>query len=257
MKEHFRLLALVAVLGVALVAIGCAAAEDAAEEPAAEEPMEEAPASVLDDPTRPAEEVAQDGSRMALEAYEFLGVEPGMTVADVWASAGYNTHLLSRTVGDGQVVSILGFYAEGQFATAEALAQRVVDAELNNVEIVNAITDVAPDSVDVAIAVRNFHDADEYGDGRTETVAQLFAMTKPGGIVGIIDVATPHEGWHEDTHRLNEQAVIDDFTAGGFELVDSSDMLRNPADDHSTSGFETGRHMADRYLLKFRKPAAN
>jgi predicted methyltransferase len=240
---------------LALVAIGCAA-EEIAEEPApAEAPMEEPAADpILADPTRPANEVAEDGDRMALEAYAFLGVEPGMTVADVWTGGGYNTHLLSRSVGDGQVVAILGFYADDE---AEALAQRVVDAELSNVEIVSAIADVAADSIDVAVAVRNFHDADEYGDGRTDTVAQLFAMTKPGGIVGIIDVASATEGWDEATHRLGEQAVIADFTAGGFVLVESSDLLRNPDDDLSTTGFETGRHAADRYLLKFQKPAAN
>jgi len=149
---------------LALVAIGCAA-EEIAEEPApAEAPMEEPAADpILADPTRPANEVAEDGDRMALEAYAFLGVEPGMTVADVWTGGGYNTHLLSRSVGDGQVVAILGFYADDE---AEALAQRVVDAELSNVEIVSAIADVAADSIDVAVAVRNFHDADEYGDGK-------------------------------------------------------------------------------------------
>ena len=103
--------------------------------------------------------------------------------------------------------------------------------------------------------MRNFHDADQFGDGRPATVGQLLAMVKPGGYVGIVEVATPHEGWHEETHRLNEQAVIDDFVGGGFELVERSDMLANPDDDHTTSGFETGRHKADRYVLKFQKPA--
>ena len=258
MKERLRLLGVIAVFAVALVAVGCAASDEPAEEPAvAEEPTMDTGDSILSDPTRPADELAQDADRGALDAYAFFGVEPGMTVADVWAASGYNTHLLSRTVGDGKVYAILGFYAEGQFATAEALAQRVTDAELDNVEIVTAITDVPANSVDVAVAVRNFHDADEYGDGRPATVGQLFAMTRPGGVVGIIDVATPHEGWHEETHRLNEQAVIDDFVGGGFELEDSSDMLRNPDDDHSESGFQQGRHTMDRYVLKFRKPAGN
>ena len=60
----------------------------------------------------------------------------------------------------------------------------------------------------------------------------------------------------------NEQAVIDDFTAGGFVLLERSDMLANPDDDHTMSGFEPefefgGRHAADRYLLKFQKPEAS
>jgi predicted methyltransferase len=259
LKEKLRLMPMTALFAAALLSVGCATSEEPAAEPAAAEepaPEPDATESILADPTRPAEEVAQDTPRNALAAYEFFGVEPDMTVADVWTGGGYNTHLLSRTVTDGKVFAILGFYADGQFATADALAQRVTDAQLNNVEIVSTITDVAPGTVDVAIAVRNFHDADDYGDGRPATVAQLFAMTKPGGVVGIIDVATPHEGWHEDTHRLNEQAVIDDFVGGGFELEASSDMLRNPDDDHTTAGFPE-RHTMDRYVLKFRKPAGN
>jgi predicted methyltransferase len=259
-RERLRLMSMIALFAIVLVSVGCATSEEPAEEPTAAEEPEAEPAattSILADPTRPEDEVAQDGGRKALDAYAFFGVEPGMTVADVWTGAGYNTHLLSRTVTDGKVFAILGLYAEGQFAQADALAQRVTDAELDNVEIVTAITDVPADSLDVAIMVRNFHDADAYGDGRPATVAQLFAITKPGGIVGIIDVATPHEGWHEDTHRLNEQAVIDDFVGGGFELVDSSDMLRNPDDDHSATGFQEGRHTVDRYVLQFRKPAGN
>ncbi|MDX1748018.1 MAG: hypothetical protein R3324_18960, partial [Halobacteriales archaeon] len=64
----------------------------------------------------------------------------------------------------------------------------------------------------------------------------------------------PREGWDEETHRLNEAVVIDDFTSGGFELADRSDLLANPDDDHTASGFEAGRHTTDRYLLKFVKP---
>ncbi len=249
---------LLVLLLAAAFAVGYGAAEEAAEEaipePAVGEPAAGLDDSVLADPTRPEDEVAQDADRRALEVYEFFGVEPGMTVGDVWAAGGYNTHILSRLMGnDGKVFSILGFYAEGEYATADALTARVADSELSNVEIVSAITDVPADALDVAIAVRNYHDAEQLGSGRQATVEQLLAIMKPGGIVGIIELATPHEGWHEDTHRLNEATVVEEFTMGGFELVERSDMLANPDDDHSTRGFPA-RHTMDRYVLKFRKP---
>ena len=57
----------------------------------------------------------------------------------------------------------------------------------------------------------------------------------------------------DDTHRLNEQVVIDEFTSNGITLEGSSEMLRNQEDDHSIPGFDEGRHTMDRYLLKFRK----
>ena len=55
--------------------------------------------SVLDDPTRPSEEKEQDAQRKSIDVYTFLGIEPGMTVADLWPGGGYNTHLLSRLMG--------------------------------------------------------------------------------------------------------------------------------------------------------------
>lgn len=235
-----------------------APAEGATPDPAVQEPASVVllDATVLADATRPADEVAQDAFRKPVELYQFFGVEPGMTVADVWPGAGYNMHLLSRFVGDdGAVYAIMGFYAAGQYATLEGVQQRVTEANLSNVTIVNDFAGVPDATLDFAVAVRNYHDAENLGAGREATVAELFRVVKPGGVVGIVEVATDREGWDDETHRLNEQVVVDEFTAGGFELEARSDMLANPNDDHSASGFEQGRHTMDRYVLKFRKPA--
>lgn len=256
---------ILASLTLAILLLVAACAPQAADQPAepaetTEAPATETPATGLDaavlaDATRPAAEVEQDPYRKPVELYGFFGVQPGMTVADVWPGAGYNTHLLSRFVGDGKVYAIMGFYASGQYATLEGLRQRVADAGLDNVEIVNELTDVPADTLDFAVTVRNYHDAQNFGDGRQATANQLFQIVKPGGVVGVVEVATDRPGWDEETHRLNEQVVIDEFTAAGFTLEATSDLLANPDDDHSTSGFDVGRHTMDRYVLKFRKPA--
>jgi predicted methyltransferase len=57
------------------------------------------------------------------------------------------------------------------------------------------------------------------------------------------------------THRINEQFVIDELQAAGFELVERSDLLAVPDDDYNEMGFPTPWN-EDRMLLKFRKPAA-
>ena len=67
--------------------------------------------AVLDDTKRPTEEQAQDDSRKAIDVYTFMGVQPGMTVADLWPGGGYNTHLLSRLMGSsGRVYCICLLY---------------------------------------------------------------------------------------------------------------------------------------------------
>ena len=112
------------------------------------------------------------------------------------------------------------------------------------------------ESVDVAVAVRNYHDVEWVFPEmtRADQLAQFFRIVKPGGFVGIVEVATPNEGWDNATHRLNKQVVIDDFTGAGFELVGDSDLLAVPGDDYTVDGFAEGRHTTDRYVLKFRKP---
>jgi len=219
--------------------------------------------AIYDHPSRSQEDKDQDAGRMALEIYEWLGVQSGMTVADVYPAGGYNTHLLSLVVGDsGKVHSVFEFYAEkdlfeGRVYRVPQVQERIEQAGLANVEMTLTLDEVPSESIDAAIAVRNYHDVEWVFQGysRADTVANFYRMMKSGGVVGIVEAATDREGWDQETHRLNEAVVIEDFTSAGFELVESSDMLRNPADDHSVSGFEEGRHTVDRYLLKFRKPA--
>lgn len=218
--------------------------------------------AILADAGRPDRDREQDGARKPLELYGWLGIEPGMTVADLWPGGGYNAHLLSLAMGDtGKVVTVWQFYAdkeafEGRLYQLGPFRERAAAAGLSNVEFAEDFPDVEADSVDVAVAVRNYHDIEFTFEQvkRADVVAGIYRMLKPGGVVGIVDVATPHEGWHQETHRLNKQVVIDDFTAGGFEFVGESDLLANPDDDYTVNGFPN-RHLTDRYTLKFRKPA--
>ena len=206
--------------------------------------------SVLDDPTRPAKEKGQDDARKVIEVYEFFGIEPGMTVADLWPGGGYNMHILSRLMGDeGKVLCMMGVQ-EDRYQLTEVIDARIAEANLSNVEVYYLPSDLPANSIDVMVAVRNYHDHDA---PRDQLLADLRAALKPDGIVGIVEVATNRPGWDEETHRLNEQVVIDEFTSNGFTLEGSSDMLRNPDDDHSIMGFDEGRYTMDRYLLKFKK----
>jgi len=264
-RSSFRSFVLLIAISVAVVACGGAVEEEAAEPAATPEPQPVTlDRAALQDPSRPEAEVEQDAGRRPIDVYEFFGVQPGQTVADVYNSDGYNSHLLSRVVGSsGHVYSVFEFYSDPEFFDGElykvdAVTERVNSAGLSNVELANHMSELPADSVDVAVAIRNYHDVEWLYQGLTRAAqtAEFFRIVKPGGFVGIVEVATPNEGWDNDAHRLNKQVVIDDFTAAGFELVDESDMLANPDDDHSGSGFETGRHLADRYILKFRRPSS-
>ena len=159
-------------------------------------------------------------------------------------------HILSRLMDDdGKVFCMMGVQ-EDRYQLTEVIDARITEANLSNVEVFYLPSDLPANSIDVMVAVRNYHDHDV---PRDQLLADLRAALKPSGIVGIVEVATDRPGWDEETHRLNEQVVIDEFTSNGFTLEASSDILRNPDDDHSIMGFDDGRYTRDRYLLKFSK----
>ena len=202
--------------------------------------------SILDDSARPEQERERDGGSKPLEVYAWLGIASGMTVGDVIPSAGYNTHILSRIVGDeGRV---LGAYGRNM----EQLQQRAADSGLANVEVMSDLSEVADGSVDVYITVRNIHDVYLFNMDRDGMYADILRTLKPGGILGVVDARTPNEGAEQDTHRINEDLVVRDLEAAGFELLEKSDLLAMPDDDYSSSGFPN-RWEVDRFLLKFRK----
>jgi predicted methyltransferase len=86
----------------------------------------------------------------------------------------------------------------------------------------------------------------------------VFDSLKPGGVYFIEDhPAAAGKGATQspDLHRIEEKTVIDEVTAAGFELVGHSDILRNPADDHTKVVFDTSiRLKTDQFLLTFRRP---
>jgi predicted methyltransferase len=83
---------------------------------------------------------------------------------------------------------------------------------------------------------------------------------KPGGTVAVIDHAANPGGDTrkvvEDLHRIDPAVIRADFERAGFVLDGQSDMLRNPADDHSLLVFDPAiRGKTDRAVLRFKKPA--
>jgi predicted methyltransferase len=88
----------------------------------------------------------------------------------------------------------------------------------------------------------------------------LYAAMKPGAVLGVIDhVAAPGGDTRavvEKLHRIDPAVLKADFQRAGFVLEAESDLLRNPADDHSLLVFdEKIRGKTDRAVFRFRKPS--
>ena len=203
---------------------------------------------------RPAADKERDASRRAPQVLDFLGLEPGMTVLDINAAAGWYTEVLSYAVGSQGKVYMQNRRSE-RYETRykEPAAERI--ARLGNIEDVEAIGDVPAGSVDFAFTALNFHDFHNSNPERAqEILADVMAALKDGGILGVVD----HEGTpgadNTALHRIAYDDAVAAVEAAGFTFVESSEVLDNPADDHTKGPFDEslGRN-TDRIVLKFSK----
>ncbi len=224
----------------------------------------------LSNPDRPEADKTRDADRKPGDVLAFFAMEPGMMVLETFAGGGYYTELLSRIVGpEGKV-----FSHNNQASLAflgDELTIRFADNRLPNAEPFLAEANdiaMAENSIDLALNILNYHDiywvpSEESGyvwptiDAQT-FLGRLYSALKPGGILGIIDhsaVAGSSSDSGTTVHRIDEQIVIQQVLASGFELVESAGFLRNPDDDRSLNVFDSAiRGKTDRFVLKFRKP---
>lgn len=262
-----------AMLGLAALALGLTACADAGSETDAESQAAEAqPAALPDDlltaPGRPDAAVEQDAERRPEEVLAFFGVEPGDTVADIYASSGYFTELLARIVGeDGRVIAVMPeqMPEEGRVDLA-GVAERNPNVEPQYGDI--RAFDFPDGSLDFVLFSMFYHDAyfesEEYALPRIEPadyLADLYAAVAPGGVVGVIDhVAEPGGDTREVVdalHRIDPAVIREDFEAAGFVFDGESDVLRNPEDDLTVNVFdESVRGTTDKAVYRFRKPEA-
>jgi len=244
-----------------------AASESAPEMAAPAEPEVSIYAAAINSTTRPDEDRASDAGRQPAAVLEFIGIQPGDVVLEMWAGGGYYTELLAHIVGkDGKVVAhantpILNF-------AGEAHPKRHADGRLPNTEILMAENNelaLEAGRFDAATIILNYHDlywsSEQYGWDQIDIPAfhaQLFQSIKPGGILGIVDhqAASGSPGETGNTlHRIDSAIVIAELTAAGFVLDGESDALRNTDDDHTKGVFDPEiRGKTDRYVLRFRKP---
>jgi len=215
-------------------------------------------ASAVADAGRAAD-TKDDARRHGAELVAFSGVKPGDRVLELVPGGGYFTRIFSKVVGDtGHVYAVVPKPME-KYADD---TKKLPDA-YKNVEVLLQPADqlTTPQPVDVAFTSQNYHDYPDKFMGPTDPAVlnkAVFAALKPGGTYIVIDhVAQAGSGLRDtDTlHRIDPALVKQQVEAAGFEYVGESDVLRNPADDHTLKVFDpTVRGHTDQFAYKFRKP---
>ncbi len=146
------------------------------------------------------------------EVVELLGVEPGMTVADLGAGTGYFLSYLSAAAGKGGRVLALDPEPDMiRFMTDRARRESLSNVEPRQIPFDDP--ELLPASVDRVLIVNTWH----HIETRADYARKLLAALKPGGRVYIVDFTRDSPSGPPVGERLTPEQVIADLAAGGLE----------------------------------------
>lgn len=204
---------------------------------------------------QPAEVQARYKYRHPKETLEFLGIKPGMTVADTLAGSYYSNILLPYLGDEGGLIGVsysmahraLDYADDPERMTRyqawpntyveEATAWRGEAKTKIGGFLFTEMPDEVKGTVDAFLLFRAMHHLNKYEDKigtRTQAFADIHAALKPGGIVGIVQHRAPADSsddWAKGFNGYIKQApLIENMKAAGFEFVGSSEINANPKD---------------------------
>ena len=220
----------------------------------------------LSSPSREVTDFLRDAARKPVQTLEFLGIKRGMRVLDLYAAGGYYTVVLSKAVGINGCVFAqntergrTSIEDRQNITQGEALDRKIREASLSNVTQLIAPPinlGLAPESLDFILLTLTLHDyANPHPQRASELLETLYALLRPGGILGISDHVGEAGNDNEALHRMPPQQAIKLAREAGFEVT-TSDLLRGTADNHSRSIFDPQlARITDRFLLRLLKPA--
>lgn len=235
-------------------------------------------------PTRTADNRVRDPARHPAETLAFFGVKPGDTVVELWPFGGWYTEILAPylNAGGGRLIaaSPTGRYAE---ATAKKIASNpTVYGKVTQATFPAMLggQQVAPGSADVVLTFRNIHNwrmgylAPDKKDYAEAAFREIYAMLKPGGVLGVEDHRLP-ETMDTAKEQTSGYVKVSSVRAlaekAGFRFAGASEVNANPRDTHdypkgvwtlppsfAEGDTDRARYAAigesDRLTLKFVKP---
>ena len=229
---------------------------------------------------------ARDEYRHPIDTLTFFGLEPTMTVVEIWPGSGWYTDILAPALQEHGVYYAAHFPADSQVKYYQRALHSFDDKLRSN----KAFSDVkvsefypgthhsiAPaQSADMVLTFRNLHNWYMQRDleGVNNAFQAFYTALKPGGILGVVDHRLPENRDEQKAKRsgyVKESWVIELAEQAGFELVDKSEINANPLDtaDHEKGVWTLPPRLAlgaqdadkyraigesDRMTLKFRKP---
>ena len=278
------------ILGAAVAALGVAqaVAQTAAPAPAPAPAIKQSRLAQLQQavahPGRTPANVLRDKYRHPVETLDFFEVDPTDTVVELWPGGGWYSEILGTylSAGGGRYLAAAPDWGRSGIDKLKAANPQVYGAvTVADFPVFDAKPAQIPaGTADVVLTFRNVHNwrmgyrRDDKQDYSAEAFRQIFAMLKPGGILGIADHRLPESASAERERTsgyIKTSTVRALAEAAGFELVGASEINANPKDTAdwpngvwtlppslALKDLDRERYLAigesDRMTLKFRKP---
>lgn len=238
--------------------------------------------AAVTEPGRTATFVARDKARHPAQELAFFGINPKMTVVELWPGGGYWTEILAPYLSKGGGTYYVALSAPGDAEEDKGVERwrSRMAAEKDRLGTIHETTlgrahfDIAPPgAADLILTFRNLHNWMDGGYAK-QAMAACFKALKPGGILGIEE----HRGRNDTPQdpKAKDGYVREDYTIAlakkaGFVPVGSSQINANPKDTKdwvdgvwtlpptlSQGDKDRDRYLAvgeaDNFVLKFRKP---
>jgi predicted methyltransferase len=225
---------------------------------------DEAIARAVANPRRSDVDRLRDVTSKPAAVLRFMHLRPDMRVADVMSGGGYWSELMSYVVGPkGKVIAHTVKAYDKQSAHERTV--RFADGRLPNVvPLKSELPDLqlGKESLDLVLMSMVYHDVYfTSGDwppvNRDDFFAQIRAALKLGGILVVIDHAAVTGTGNtaaQELHRIDEEFAKHDIERAGFKFEAQSDVLRNPADEHTLLSYDNAiRGHTDRFVYRFVK----
>ena len=199
--------------------------------------------SAIAAPTRTPANVARDPYRHPYETLRFFGIRPGDTVVEIWPGGGWYTEILAPYLkaGGGKLYAASPDWGLGGInklkAANPALYGGIATADFPTFDA--AATRIPDGSADVVLTFRNVHNwrmgyhRDDKQDYSVEAFRQIYAMLKPGGVLGVVDHRLPESASAErerSSGYMKVSTVRGLAEAAGFRLAKTSEINANPKD---------------------------
>ena len=182
--------------------------------------------AIVDAPDRTDADRALDAGRHPAALIEFVGIKPGMKVAELMAGGGYTTELLARAVGPQGVVYGQNPRFDPRVFAEKPWSERLARPINHNVvrvdrEFEEPLPPEAQGQVDAVVSNIIYHDTVWMNADRAKMNKAIFQALKPGGVYVVVDSSAKAGTGVSDVktlHRIDEQVVRSEVLAAGFQL---------------------------------------